>query len=664
MCKAVRLSRYDVLAEPLVLKTVVEPVISGELSFDLPNITSPMQLYAGSTSDFLTDSIQHRMAEKLGDSYYQYYRYRASVSEFNSWQNSLTALTTQLQYAGLRDQGIALELQLPLTSARLDALITGRDGDDRERAVIVELKQWTAAEATEIDDVVLTQLGGQLREVPHPSLQVARYRQQLADTNSAFHEGTAPIGLDACSWLHNLGDASRDVLRSNLFETAIARAPLFTGHDAERFRDFLQSRVGRGPGMPVLERVVGGRYAPSKKLLEHTARVIAGEPDYTLLDDQIVAFNSIMTIARKGLRTKSGHAVIVIKGGPGTGKSVLALNVMGDLLKEGKSVQHATGSKAFTENLREKLTSRSRPLLQYFNSYGSADPGVIDVLVCDESHRIRKTSNNLYTPKAKKTDRPQIDELIGAARLSVFFIDDHQAVRTDEVGSSSMIREAAVRNGASYRETELHTQFRCAGSERYVDWLDQLLEIRKTGETHLGADSGFDFRVFDSPQGVEAAIRAKAGAGVSARMAAGFCWPWSSPNADGTLVDDVVVGEYRRPWNAKPDAARLKKGIPKASFWASDPGGIDQIGCVYTAQGFEFDYVGVIFGRDLRYDTASGRWIGDPSHSRDHVVKTRSGPRFTDNVRNTYRVLLTRGMQGCYVYFMDEATRAFVLSRL
>jgi DUF2075 family protein len=622
-----------------------------------------VQLYAGSTSDFITDAVQHRVAEKLGDSYYEYFRFRASASEFASWQNSLTALTSHLQYAGLRDQGIALELQLPLASARLDALLTGADATGRERAVIVELKQWTNASESDIDDCVVTFLGGREREIPHPSVQVANYRSHLADMNSAFHDGAATIDLDACAWLHNLGDASRDILRSERYASALASAPLFTGRDATNFRDYLRDRLGSGGGMPILEKITNGRYAPSKKLLEHTARVIAGEPTYSLLDEQIVAYNLILTAARKGLRTKADRAVVVVKGGPGTGKSVLALNVMAELLREKKNVQHATGSKAFTENLRRVLGPRSRPLLQYFNSYGSADPGVVDVLVCDESHRIRTTSNSLYTPKAKRSDRPQIDELMAAARLSVFFIDDHQAVRPGEVGSSTLIRESAARHDAAYREVELTTQFRCAGSEAYVDWVDQLLEIRKTGETMLGAPN-FDFRIFESPAELEAAVIGKSRAGVSARMSAGFCWSWSDPNPDGTLAPDVVIGDFARPWNAKPDAARLKKGIPKASFWASDPGGIGQIGCVYTAQGFEFDYIGVIFGRDLVYDPEAATWVGQPSASRDHVVKTRSGARFTDNVKNAYRVLMTRGMQGCYVYFEDPATRAFVESRM
>jgi hypothetical protein len=360
-----------------------------------------VQLYAGSTAEFISDAVQHRVAEKLGESYYEYFRFRASASEFASWQNSLTALTSHLQYADLHDGGIALELQLPLTSARLDAILTGHDAAGRERAVIVELKQWTSAQPAGIDDCVLTFLGGKLREVPHPSVQVANYRRYLGDMNSAFYDERGAVLLDACSWLHNLDAASRARLRGPEFETAVAAAPLFTGHDAEPFRSFLRERLAAGRGVPVLARVTGGRYAPSKKLLEHTARAIAGESAYTLLDDQIVAFQSVMTLARKGLRSKAERAVVVVKGGPGTGKSVLAVNLMGELLKEGKNVQHATGSKAFTENLRKVLGARSRPLLQYFNSYGAADPGAVDVLVCDESHRIPRPA----TPSTRRRPR-------------------------------------------------------------------------------------------------------------------------------------------------------------------------------------------------------------------------------------------------------------------
>jgi phage repressor protein C with HTH and peptisase S24 domain len=128
-------------------------------------------------------------------------------------------------------------------------------------------------------------------------------------------------------------------------------------------------------------------------------------------------------------------------------------------------------------------------------------------------------------------------------------------------------------------------------------------------------------------------------------------------------VDDVRIGEYRRPWNARPEARRLARGIPRAPLWAYDPNGIEQVGCVYTAQGFEFDYVGVIFGPDLRYNLDSQAWEGHRGDSKDNEVR-RGGERFVDLVKNTYRVLLSRGLKGCYVHFMDKDTERFVRSRM
>jgi hypothetical protein len=621
-----------------------------------------MQLYLGSTSEFVTDSIQHRVAEKLGDAYYEYFRFRASASEFNSWQNSLTALTAHIQYARLLDHGIILELQLPLSSARLDVLLTGHDAEQRQNAVIIELKQWSTVTNSEIDDCVRTHLGGRERDVPHPSIQAANYRQYLGDMNTAFSETEDPIILEACTWLHNLEEASQRSLTAPHFSDALGRAPLFAGHDADQFNGYLLKRLSAGKGRPILDRISGGRLRPSKTLMSHAASVIAGDPVYTLLDEQIVAYNLVLGMAHRGMR-KKGHSVAVILGGPGTGKSVLALNLMGQLLKEGKNVQHATGSRAFTGSLRRRLGTRLRPLLQYFNSYMNADPGVADVLVMDEAHRIRESSNDRYTPRSRRSERSQVEELISAARVSVFFIDDFQTVRPGEIGSTTLIRETAAALGAHYQETELQTQFRCAGSEQYVSWIDQLLEIKKTGTVELHLDEGFDFQIVDDPKELEALVTRKVEEGQSARLMAGFCWPWSKSRSDGTLVDDVQIGEFRKPWNARPEAAKLARGIPKADVWPVDPNGVGQIGCVYTAQGFEFDYVGVIFGRDLRYDAVEGCWVGVPAESHD-PIKTRSGARFTDCVKNAYRVLLTRGMKGCYVYFVDQQTRDYVASRI
>src|SRR5262249_53062564 len=355
--------------------------------------------------------------------------------------------------------------------------------------------------------------------------------------------------------------------------------------------------------------------------------------------------------------------VVIVRGGPGTGKSVLAINLMAELMREGRNAHYATGSKAFTETLWELVGRRSRATFKYFNSYARAEFNEVDVLICDESHRIRDTSNSRYTKKELRSSKAQVREILDAAKVAVFFIDDRQVVRPNEIGSTKYIEQQAASAGAEVSEYELEVQFRCAGSDGFVNWINNTLGIQRTANVIWDGADGFDFRILDSPQELELAIRVRADEGFTARVAAGFCCRWSEPPPAGTLVDDVVIGDDRRPWDAKPGNWRLAPGIPPAALWATDPNGINQIGCVYNIQGFELDYVGVIWGKDLRYDLDHQIWVGDKNKSADYVVK-RSKERFVDLVKNTYRVLLSRGMKGCYVHFMDKDTERFVRSRM
>lgn len=620
-----------------------------------------VQLFAGSSDDFLNHATQRRIAQLLGDEFYAYFRYRASVSEFASWQNSLTALAHQLRYSKIRDHGIVLEMQLPLSSARLDAFIFGRSARGTNSAVLVELKQWTEAKPSEWDDCVETFVGGSVRKMAHPSVQARAYAGYLRDAHSAFDAEQNGVFIAPCAWLHNMHPAAGEALRSRRFAAVLDEVPLYLNHDADTLAEYLASHVGAGSGIPIMERVLSGKHAPSRRLLEHTAAMVRGEPRYRLLDDQIVAYNTVLGMVRRATKDKRGKAVVVVRGGPGTGKSVIALNLLGTLSKSGFNAQHATGSKAFTENLWRVLGPRSKAQVRFFNNFGRAESDSIDVILADEAHRIRSTSNHRFTPKALKSERAQIDEIVDASKVAVFFIDDHQAVRPDEVGSTTLMRETAVRHNARFESIDLRTQFRCAGSDEYIDWIDQLLEIRKTGVAKFHGNP-FTVEMFNTPIDLEARVLGLDRQGFGARIMAGYCWPWSEPDADGQLLPDVQIDEFRRPWNAKPDARRLAPGIPTAQFWASDPSGARQVGCVYTAQGFEFDYAGVIWGADLV--VRDGKWVGQPSASRDHVVKTRSGARFTDVVKNAYRVLLTRGMRGVLICILDAETRDYVASRL
>jgi len=604
--------------------------------------------------------VRNQVAEKLKAAFFDYYRYNPSHGEVQSWNNSLRATAQVFEEADLKDHGVMLEYQLPLTSRRLDCMVTGRDSDDAENAVIIELKQWDGATEAVGDKMVTTWVGGAYRELLHPSAQVGHYRLYHADTHSAFYEDD-PISLSACSYLHNYHPEAGDVLLSEPFGPIMARDPLFSADDVGGLKDFLTKRLDAGQGVDILRRVEESEVRPSKKLMEHVARVINGRPEYVLLDEQLIVFERVLACAREGFHDRK-KAVIIVKGGPGTGKSVIAINLMAALLKGEYNTQYATGSRAFTQTLRKIIGTRGSAQFNYFNSYLGAESNLIDVLIADEAHRIRSFSHSRFTKKQDRTNLPQVNELLHAAKVGVYFIDDRQVVRPGEIGSVDHIRSHAEAAGCRVFEYQLEAQFRCAGSAGFVNWIDNTLGIAKTANVLWDGTENFDFQIMASPQEVEDAIRAKAAERHSARMTAGYCWNWSDAKPDGTMVDDIVIGDYRRPWNAKSNQ-RLAKGIPKEALWATEPGGIDQVGCVYTAQGFEFDYAGVIFGSDLTYDLDQQQWVGHPERSFDTMVK-RAKEGFVDMVKNTYRVLLSRGMKGCYVYFVDKDTERFVRSRM
>lgn len=142
-----------------------------------------MHLYQGTTQQFIGDATQARLANLLSDRFLQEFRYRPAVSEVTSWRNSLGAMASVLQQGDLRDQGILVELKLPLSSKRLDVMLTGSNRATGDSAVIIELKQWTDIGPSNIPDCVTVELGGRSRDHLHPSRQVAQYQRYLMDTH-------------------------------------------------------------------------------------------------------------------------------------------------------------------------------------------------------------------------------------------------------------------------------------------------------------------------------------------------------------------------------------------------------------------------------------------------------------------------------------------------
>lgn len=609
-----------------------------------------MILYEETIERFNEDVMQNCIADRAAEKYRTYYKKDPGDAEYRSWANSLAILNNSFIYAGLKDNHIVIEYELPYSSRRIDVLIFGRNYADQENIVLMELKQWSNnnVEDAEAEGNVIVDYGKFRKEQAHPALQVQGYHIDLKDFLKIFEEKNPPE-LSSCVYAHNYSGEGESVLFSPKFLEVIKSFPVFAKENAVDLGRYLKERLQNGDGKLVFERFAGSAFRPSKKLLDHTSEMINKQQIFNLIDDQITAYNSIVHKAKQ-LSKSNKKSIVIVKGGPGTGKSVIALEVMGEMMRKGQMVFHATGSAAFTNTLRHIVGARARKLFKFFNSFMVGKENEIDVLICDEAHRIRETSNNMYTKKDQRSTTPQVDELIKVAKLSIFFIDENQIVRPNEIGSVSLIKEAAKKHGieeSDIAEFELKTQFRCSGSDAYLQWIDKVLGI--TDSEFAKFDAKMEFKIFDDPldmkKGIEKRNEEKEN---SARIVAGFCWPWSKPNPDGTLVNDVKVGNLEMPWENKDEFWK----------WATDKSGMEQVGTVYTAQGFEFDYIGIIFGNDLVYNPEKNVWEARPENSHDSMVK-RNNSELVKHFQHVYRILMSRAHRGVYVHFMDKDTENY-----
>ena len=614
-----------------------------------------MRLYEGTIREFNADVVQSVLATKLAKKYHNYYQRAPAESEHRAWRQSCHYLKNSFEAARLIENKLIIEYELPYSTRRIDVLLFGGDGEYKDSIVLIELKQWSNDSVTDAqaDGNITVNYGRFIREVAHPALQVEGYHFDLKDFLKVFEDRNPPV-LSSCSFCHNYARLQEPrVLFAPKFKAALKNFPIFAREDTIALGNYLRDRLANNSGTEVFGRFVASPVRPSKKLLEHVGEMINNQQAFTLIDDQIAAYNSIMHKVR-ALAQTTKKSVVIVKGGPGTGKSVIALEVMGALLRQSKTVVHATGSSAFTNTLRKLLGNRAKGLFKFFNRFVNAEKNAFDVLIADEAHRIRQTSSRGW-PRPLLSDVPQVEELLGIARLCVFFIDEKQIVRPNEVGSIQLIKDASRAFGVQdedIAEFELHTQFRCSGSDAYLQWLDHVMAVREAQSPRF--DKKMEFRIFDDPRLMMEEVRLRnLEKKNSARIAAGFCWRWSPPNHDGSLVNDVKIGKFQMPWENKNAFWK----------WATDDSGMEQVGTVYTAQGFEFDYIAVIFGNDLIYDEEENAWKAVPKCSFDTQVK-RDNSNLTEHLKSVYRVLLSRAHKGVYIYFMDPGTRRYFESHL
>ncbi len=599
-------------------------------------------------SKTLVEKLSTQMLFQMGNS--------PSPAEKRSWENSLIEIAELFIQCGLGDVNLLVEYQLPYSSKRIDVIALGSNPKNESPTVIViELKQWTSASLIEgaLDSLRIDSYGN--TPILHPAVQVSRYCEYLSDFNRfVSDENTSLFGI---AYLHNWMDTKNQAL--DLIQPT-SQGMLFTGNQKSDLKDFLTARISPKISDQITDHFLNSRIAPTKQLMQLAAEEVKNREQFRLLDEQQIAYSMVMKALRDADASNTKTAVI-ITGGPGTGKSVIALSLLGELSRRGKTTLHATGSKAFRNSLRKIAGARSpqvQKLFSYFNSFMSAERNSLDVIICDEAHRIRETSANRYTKADLRTGTPQLHELLNVARVPVFLLDSNQVVRKGETGTPDYIESEAMSMGLNVIRVDLDGQFRCGGSRLYENWLNGFLNLDQSENISWTKDPNFNVLVAESPEEIESMLKKFESEGYKSRITAGYCWTWNDPNDDGTLPKDVKIGNWSKPWNVKGD--RGVGGYLSGELWAIDPKGFDQIGCVYTAQGFEYDWNAVIFGPDLVW--RSGEWVADRNGSKDPAMRGITPEHFETLVKNTYKVLLTRGLVGTLIYSVDEETQEYFKS--
>ena len=596
-------------------------------------------LDAPTIEDKVKDEVKRKLGHNVGD------------SEYASWRNSLgNAMYHAMNTAEIPgDAGVAVEYRVNGRAFRIDFMLSGKNAAGKESLVIIELKQWTDIGFSDLAEHVRTHLGGGLRDTPHPSYQAWSYLSHLKMYNEYIYDTN--VSVNACAYLHNCEDA--EVVRASRYEEKLREVPVFIKGQSPELRSMISTNIKEGTGTALLERIDAAVIRPSQQLADAVGSMLQGHEEFVLLDEQKTVLENIVNTTNESLTGQK--RVIVINGGPGTGKSVISINALARLTGQRLNARYVTPNaapRAVFESKVKKIFGKAdiRSLFSGSGSFTETSAESFDTLIVDEAHRLKMKSGMF-----RNLGENQVKEIIKSSHTSVFFIDEAQKVTWADVGEISMIEEQAALAGAKVERLELTSQFRCGGSDDYIAWLDEVLGVHAKTANYFSRDK-FDFQIFDSPVELHKTIKEKNKINNKSRVVAGYCWDWISkknPNLSDITIDEFG---YKATWNLTSDG----------SEWIISPKSVDEVGCIHTCQGLEVEYVGVIIGKDLL--VVDGVLETDPS-ARAKTDKSLAGfkKEFKEDpisaqikadeiIRNTYRTLMSRGMKGCYVYFVDPET--------
>ncbi|WP_139492445.1 DUF2075 domain-containing protein [Brevibacillus dissolubilis] len=621
-----------------------------------------MIVYEATKEEFIEDVFNDQLVPNIRTNYNAKIG-RVNESEIRAWKNSMEYMYRILvDHEIPNDAGVAIEFKIPYTSKRVDFLISGSD-DHHNSVVIVELKQWERIEKVEGKEaVVKTAINRSMVETTHPSYQAWSYATLIKD----YNENAQNHGIDfyPCAYLHNyIGLEEQDPLTDEDYQYYIDQAPVFVNGDAAKLRAFIKRYIKYGDHKENLYKIENGRIRPSKSLQDSLTNMLQGNREFVMIDDQKVVYETALQLANEAIRTNKKQ-VLVVEGGPGTGKSVLAINLLVESTARNLVCQYVTKNAAPRKIYARKLKQNFRKslidhLFTGSGSYINADRNEFDVLIVDEAHRLNEKSGMF-----QNLGENQVKEIINASKLSVFFIDERQRVTLKDIGSIEVIEKFAHLQGAKVTKVQLESQFRCNGSDGYLAWIDDVLQIRQTANSnHTGSD--YEFLIFSDPNDLCKEIERLNKENNKSRLVAGYCWNWVKEGKNKSEFHDIVIPEYNfgMSWN-----------LGNSETWAIDENSVHEVGCIHTCQGLEFDYVGVIIGDDLIFRDGQVKTDYTKRATTDSSLKglkkmlkdqpDQARKIADDIIRNTYRTLLTRGQKGCFVFCTDKELEGYLKGRM
>ena len=626
-----------------------------------------MVIYQETKAGFLSDVDNNLLKTRLVSAFQS--KTGSVPADSYVWADEYSRFATALSKARV-DDDIQIAIEYHISAAgrfRIDVLLAGNDGQT-DNGVIIELKAWETANVSDVPEMVFCPIGGgSIRQ--HPCVQARKYRGLILRFNEDIKEQN--IQLHSAAYLFNLQRRNPEPLEDSRYQRIISDSKLFLANDVAQLRQFLERFLPRKSKNDVIFLIENGRLRPADELVARVSSMLDGNEEFDLIDDQNEAFQNIKHLLFDSKQQKT-RRVFVVEGGPGTGKSVIAIRLLAEILKSKRMGFFVAPNKAFRDTLIEFMARGNtgyredgQALIRSswsFHDITFEKDGNIDVLIVDEAHRLK---DKAYQYKGES----MVEDMIRAAQTSVFFIDETQRVSWNDSGSVARITQAANKFGAKcHAPFKLTAQYRCNGSTGYLNWLDDVLQIQQTANFDNWGDGQYEFKVFDRADELYSALKAKNGRN-KARLIAGYSWEWPKQGRKrGTTNKHVQADGLSLPWNYDGEN------------WATSTDGIEQVGCIHTSQGVEFDWLGVLVGPDLIF--REGKIVGDPARRakndaslkgwKTELEQAGEDPskqkavlnKLQEIIKNTYKVLLSRGRKGCFVWCADAGLREYLKNRL